>query len=34
MDKITAYWKQEGIYIPGSDIYGGLANTWDMGAYA
>ncbi len=31
MDKITAVAKNRGFIYPGSDIYGGLANTWDYG---
>ena len=31
MDKITALSKRRGFVFPGSDIYGGLANTWDYG---
>ena len=31
MDKIAALCKRRGIIFPGSDIYGGLANTWDYG---
>ena len=31
MDKIAALSKRRGIVYPGSDIYGGLANTWDYG---
>ncbi|HPE95304.1 MAG TPA: glycine--tRNA ligase [Bacillota bacterium] len=31
MDKITAYCKSRGFVYPGSEIYGGLANTWDYG---
>src|SRR5918994_3744796 len=31
MDKITALCKRRGFVFPGSDIYGGLANTWDYG---
>lgn len=31
MDKITALAKTRGFIFPGSDIYGGLANTWDYG---
>ncbi|WP_027399330.1 glycine--tRNA ligase [Anaerovorax odorimutans] len=31
MDKITALAKSRGFVFPGSDIYGGLANTWDYG---
>lgn len=31
MDKIVALCKRRGFVFPGSDIYGGLANTWDFG---
>jgi glycyl-tRNA synthetase len=31
MDKIAALCKRRGFIFPGSDIYGGLANTWDYG---
>ena len=31
MEKIVAYCKQYGIIYQGSEIYGGLANTWDYG---
>jgi glycyl-tRNA synthetase len=31
MDKIVAYCKNRGIIFSGSEIYGGLANTWDYG---
>ena len=31
MDKIVALCKNRGFVFPGSDIYGGLANTWDYG---
>ena len=31
MDKIVALAKGRGFIFPGSDIYGGLANTWDYG---
>src|SRR5687768_11787614 len=31
MEKITALCKRRGFIFPGSDIYGGLANTWDYG---
>src|SRR5690349_11849444 len=31
MDKIVALAKRRGFVFPGSDIYGGLANTWDYG---
>ena len=30
MDKIVALCKVR-LYFPGSEIYGGLANTWDYG---
>jgi len=33
MDKIVALCKRRGFLYPGSDIYGGLANTWDFGHY-
>lgn len=29
--KIIAYLKEKGFVYPGSDIYGGLANSWDYG---
>ena len=29
MDKIIALAKARGFVYPGSEIYGGLANTWD-----
>ncbi|HQY30542.1 MAG TPA: glycine--tRNA ligase, partial [Thermomicrobiales bacterium] len=29
MDKIVALCKRRGFVYPGSDLYGGLANTWD-----
>lgn len=29
MDKIVALCKGRGYVYPGSEIYGGLANTWD-----
>ena len=29
MDKIVALAKSRGFVYPGSEIYGGLANTWD-----
>ena len=32
MDKLVALCKGRGFVYPGSDIYGGLANTWDFGA--
>ena len=31
MDKITSLAKRRGFIFPGSEIYGGLANTWDYG---
>ena len=31
MDKLVAYCKQYGFIFQGSEIYGGLANTWDYG---
>ena len=31
MDKIVALCKGRGYVYPGSEIYGGLANTWDYG---
>lgn len=31
MEKIVALAKNRGFIFPGSDIYGGLANTWDYG---
>jgi len=31
MDKLVALCKTRGIVYPGSEIYGGLANTWDYG---
>ncbi|HZG75881.1 MAG TPA: glycine--tRNA ligase [Paenibacillus sp.] len=31
MDAITALAKHRGFIFPGSEIYGGLANTWDYG---
>ncbi len=31
MDKIVALSKSRGFIFPGSEIYGGLANTWDYG---
>lgn len=31
MDKISALAKSRGFIFPGSEIYGGLANTWDYG---
>ena len=31
MDQIVALCKNRGFIFPGSDIYGGLANSWDYG---
>jgi len=31
MDKIVSLCKRRGFVFPGSEIYGGLANTWDFG---
>src|SRR3989338_1812967 len=31
MEKLTALAKSRGFVFPGSDIYGGLANSWDYG---
>jgi len=31
MDKITALCKRRGIIFPGSELYGGLNGTWDLG---
>ncbi|MGI6168863.1 MAG: glycine--tRNA ligase, partial [Christensenellales bacterium] len=31
MDKVVALCKNRGYIFPGSEIYGGLANTWDYG---
>jgi glycyl-tRNA synthetase len=31
MEKIVALCKRRGFVFPGSEIYGGLANTWDFG---
>ena len=31
MDKLVALCKGRGFIYPGSEIYGGLANTWDYG---
>lgn len=33
MDDVVALCKRKGFIYPGSDIYGGLANTWDYGPY-
>jgi glycyl-tRNA synthetase len=31
MEKLVALCKNRGFIYPGSDIYGGLANSWDYG---
>ena len=31
MEKLVAYCKQYGFIYQSSEIYGGLANTWDFG---
>ena len=31
MEKMVALCKNRGYIYPGSEIYGGLANTWDYG---
>ena len=31
MDKLVSLCKNRGVIFPGSEIYGGLANTWDYG---
>ena len=31
MEKLVALCKGRGFVYPGSEIYGGLANTWDYG---
>ena len=33
MDKVVSLCKRRGFIFPGSEIYGGLANTWDYGPY-
>lgn len=33
MEKIVSLCKRRGFIFPGSEIYGGLANTWDYGPY-
>ncbi len=33
MDELVALAKNRGFIFPGSDIYGGLANSWDYGPY-
>jgi glycyl-tRNA synthetase len=34
MDKIVKLCKNRGYIFSGSEIYGGLANTWDYGLWA
>ena len=31
MEKIVSLCKRRGFIFPGSEIYGGLANSWDYG---
>lgn len=33
MDNVISWAKRRGFVYPGSDIYGGLANSWDYGPY-
>lgn len=33
MDKLVSLCKRRGFVLPGSEIYGGLANSWDLGPY-
>ncbi len=33
MEKVVSLCKRRGFVYPGSEIYGGLANTWDYGPY-
>ena len=33
MEKIVSLCKRRGFIFPGSEIYGGLAGTWDYGPY-
>ncbi len=33
MEKIVSLCKRRGFVFPGSEIYGGLANSWDFGSY-
>ena len=33
MDKIVSLCKRRGFIFAGSDIYGGMANSWDYGPY-
>ena len=34
LDMIVALCKNRGYVFPGSEIYGGLANSWDYGPWA
>ena len=31
LDMIVALWQEPGLCFPRSEIYGGLANSWDYG---
>ena len=31
LDQVVSLCKRRGFIFPGSEIYGGLANTWDYG---
>src|SRR3989337_75731 len=33
VDKVVALAKRRGFVYPSSEIYGGMANTWDFGPY-
>jgi len=33
MEKIVSLCKRRGFVFPGSEIYGGMANSWDYGPY-
>lgn len=33
MEKVVSLCKRRGFIFPGSEVYGGLANTWDYGPY-
>ena len=33
MDKVVALCKRRGLIFPASEIYGGIANTYDYGHY-
>ena len=33
LDQVVNLAKRRGFVFPGSEIYGGLANTWDYGPY-